>query len=153
VDFENRPSPRVSVPDGSGLGQFANIALNNKATISFAPSALLAFFSHSLGLTAQAIIFSALRASSLLQNETDSKNPKSCQAHELVSNAYSVRCWDRNPHSAILPPLRSIAKAWCIALGWERGAAGCLAQLFVKRTQALWNNPGTTRHCHEIMVA
>src|SRR4029077_647640 len=34
---------------------------------------LLAFISHSLGLTAQAIILSALRASSLLHSDTDSK--------------------------------------------------------------------------------
>jgi hypothetical protein len=73
VDFENRPSPRDSVPDGSGLGQLADIARDNEATISAAPSALLAFISHSLGLTAQAIILSALRASSLLHSETDSK--------------------------------------------------------------------------------
>jgi hypothetical protein len=63
VDFENRPSQRDSVPNGSGLAQFADIAHDNKATISAAPSALLAFISHSLGLTAQAIILSALRAS------------------------------------------------------------------------------------------
>jgi hypothetical protein len=61
------------MPDASGLSQFADIARDNTATISVAPSALLAFISHSLGLTAQAIIFSALRASSLLHSETDSK--------------------------------------------------------------------------------
>ena len=61
------------MPDGSGLGQFADIARDNEATISVAPSALIAFISHSLGPTAQAIIFSALCASSLLHSETDSK--------------------------------------------------------------------------------
>jgi len=55
VDFENHPSPRDSVRDGSRLGQFTGIARDNKATISAAPSALLAFISHSLGLTTQAL--------------------------------------------------------------------------------------------------
>ena len=73
MDFENRPNPRDNVRDDSGLGQFAGIARDNEATISVAPSALLAFVSHSLGLTAQAIIVSALRASSLLHSETGSK--------------------------------------------------------------------------------
>src|SRR5260221_5202983 len=73
VDFENHPSPRDSVRDGSRLGQFTGIARDNKATISAAPSALLAFISHSLGLTAQALIFSALRASSSLYSEIESK--------------------------------------------------------------------------------
>jgi len=54
VDFENRSSPRDNVRDGSRLGQFADIARDNKATISAAPSALPAFISHSLGLRAQA---------------------------------------------------------------------------------------------------
>jgi hypothetical protein len=86
VDFENRSNPRDNVRDGSGLGQFAGIAGDNKATISVAPSALLAFVSHSLGLTAQAIIVSALRASSLLHSETGSKADSAdlfCRTHAL----------------------------------------------------------------------
>ncbi len=31
VDFENRPSQRDGVPNGSGLGQFADIARDNRA--------------------------------------------------------------------------------------------------------------------------
>ena len=45
--------PRDSVPNGPELGQFADIARDNKATISAAPSALLAYFKF-LGLTAEA---------------------------------------------------------------------------------------------------
>ena len=41
VDFVNRPSPRDSVPDPPGFGEFANIARDNKAIISSAPSALM----------------------------------------------------------------------------------------------------------------
>ena len=70
--------------DGSGSGQFAGIVRDNKATISVA--ALLAFVSHSLGLTAQAIIVSALRASSLLHSETGSKADSAdlfCRTHAL----------------------------------------------------------------------
>jgi len=44
LDFENRSSPRDNVRDGSRLGQFADIARDNKATISAAPSALPALF-------------------------------------------------------------------------------------------------------------
>src|ERR1700746_284731 len=72
-----------------------------------------------------------------------------CQARELAPQP--TRCGVLVPNSAIRVPHSAISSS--VALGWERGAAGCLAQLFVKRTQALWNNPGATCHCHEVMVA
>src|SRR6202040_2684764 len=56
----------------------------------------------------------------------------------------------RNPHSALR--ISSSSMIGCAIVGRKRGSAGRLAQLFVKRTQALRNNPRAANHRHEIMV-
>ena len=104
--------------DGLGLGQFADIVRDNKATF---PPRLQRYspLSHIfLGLTAQAIILSALRDSSLLYSETDSKIR---QAHRQFLKALrdlSLRLPtgenDFSYASARFYSLMDIAKALCV---------------------------------------